>query len=80
MLQAHESKFSLSLEVRLLWKNLQEQGRLDEFETEFWKTFQGMSDEQTLKRENLVATKVTIEKRPGDLSENVYMECIPVDK
>lgn len=80
MLQGNECRFSLSLEVRLLWKKLQEQERLDEFQTKFWETMQGMLDKQTLKKENLVATKVTIEKRPGDLSENVYMECIPVEK
>ena len=78
MLRANESKFSLSLEVRQLWERLQMQGRTEEFETEFWKTIQGIMDEQTLKRRNQVAVKVTIEQRPDDDMQYVYIETRPI--
>lgn len=78
MLRANESKFSLSLEVRQLWERLQMQGRTGEFETEFWKTIQGIMDEQALKRRNQVAVKVTIEQRPDDNMQHVYIETRPI--
>ena len=80
MLQSNEIKFSLSLEVKKLWERLQKHGRTQEFETEFWKTMQGIIDEKTLKRRNQVAVKVTIEQRPEDSMEYVYIVVKPAQK
>lgn len=80
MLRANERKYSLSKEVRALWEKLQKEGRQQDFEIQLWKTQQGIAIKQNLEKRNQITTKISVEKRPEDNEENLYIKVKVVRK
>lgn len=77
MLRVNERKYALSDEVAALWARLKAQHNEKKLERELWLTRQGQAIARTLQKANRVATKVTIEKRPEDKEENLYLKVMP---
>lgn len=77
MLQTGECMFSVSRDIKKLWENLKKEGREAEFSQIFWRTNQGTIVTQTLRRRGLKATSVSIEKRPEDSLEWLYIKTRP---
>lgn len=80
MLRINERKYALSAEVKTLWAKLQKEKKEEQLGKELWRTMQGQAIAGTLQKANRVATKVTIEKRPEDNEENLYLKVKPFKK
>ena len=77
MLQTGECKFSITRETGKLWETLKSQGHEEEFQQLFWRTQQGALVTQTLRRREIRVSTVSIEKRPGDGQEFLYIKTRP---
>ena len=76
----NECKFSVSREVRMLWEKLERENRTKDFSQEFWRTYQGAVVQSRLRLRKLQVIGVSMEKRPGDSFEFVYVKTKPVEK
>ena len=73
MRQFDEKKFSLTREVKEIFEELKAQGREPEFQQKFWQTPQGVLVRGRLHYQKVEPVKVSLEKRPGDYMENIYI-------
>lgn len=78
MLQTGECMFSLTRETKELLEKLKQEGKEKEFSQRFWRTQQGRFVSHTLRKNGMAVVATTVEKRPGDLQENIYFKVRPL--